>query len=67
MKEMNFPLDMIWIDGEGNIVDITRDATPESYPTVFTPVVPAQYVLEVSGGFSTAHDIHIGDIAQILE
>lgn len=47
MPDMNFAIDMIWIDSNWHIVDIKENATPESYPTIFTPRAPARYVLEV--------------------
>ena len=61
MKDMRFPLDMIWIGEDWRIVDITKNALPESYPGHFQPLAPAQYVLEVSAGFSDANNIAIGD------
>ena len=30
MKDMNFPIDIFWIDSENRIVDIQMRATPES-------------------------------------
>src|SRR6185312_9026705 len=51
MKDMHFPLDIIFADSNGIIVTIERDATPESYekdpPDVFYPASPISYVLEV--------------------
>jgi len=63
MKDMNFSLDIIWIGENKEVVDITRNATPESYPEKFSPETPAKYVLEVSAGFSDANNIKIGDYA----
>lgn len=50
MKDMKFPIDIVWISENFRIVDIKRDATPESYPEVFTNVRPARYVLELPAG-----------------
>jgi uncharacterized membrane protein (UPF0127 family) len=61
MKDMNYPLDMIWFDSSFKVVDITVDATPASYPAIFYPKQPVLYVLEVNADFSTAHSMHIGD------
>ena len=47
MKDMHFPLDLVWIDSSWNIVSTTKNATPESYPTLFSPPRPVQYVLEI--------------------
>lgn len=63
MKEMHFPLDMIWIR-DGHIVDITTDVPPPQpgqtvLPTYF-PVEPADRVLEVNAGFAQAHGLRTG-------
>ncbi len=60
MKEMHFPIDIIWISSDWKIVDITEAAAPESYPKTFLPQDDAQYVLEVNAGFAKAHNLSIG-------
>ena len=60
MKDMNFPIDIIWLSDEGFVVDIDEAASPESYPTVFKPDVPARFVLEVHAGFAREHGIRQG-------
>lgn len=60
MKDMNFPIDIIWIGENLNIVDITYNAQPESYPQSFNPREPAQYIIEVNAGWVEEHRIHIG-------
>jgi len=62
MKDMKFAIDIIWIDSEGRIVDIVENATPESYPKIFTSKKPAPYVLEVASGFVRQRGISTGDI-----
>lgn len=47
MKDMNFPLDIIWMDDFGKIIDRVINADPSSYPKSFTPKAPARYVLEI--------------------
>jgi hypothetical protein len=61
MKDMNFPIDIIWIDENSKVVYIKKYAQPESYPEVFTPNVDSKYVLEVVAGFSDKYNIKIGD------
>lgn len=61
MKDMKFPIDIIWVDRNQNIVDITRNLTPDSYPRIFQPVRPAQFVIEVNAGFTDKYGIKIGD------
>src|ERR1035437_6315215 len=52
MKDMNFPIDMIWIGENLQVVYIEKDARPESYPESYGPSSDAKYVLEVVSGFS---------------
>ena len=47
MKDMNYALDMIWIDDTLTVVHIEENVTPDSYPKVFSSSVPARFVLEV--------------------
>lgn len=61
MKDMNFPIDMIWINGGMRVVYIQENATPESYPEIFDPKTNAKYVLEVPAGFSKNNNLKVGD------
>ena len=61
MKEMLFPIDIIWIDESYRIVDIKENVDPSSYPKVFTPQTKARYVLEVNAGFVKTHGVKVGD------
>ena len=61
MKDMVFPLDIIWISSDLQVVDITEDAEPESYPHLFHSQEPAQFAVEVPAGFVKQHHISIGD------
>lgn len=60
MKEMRFPIDIIWIDDTFTVVDITQNAAPESFPDILTPARPAAHALEVNAGFAEEHEISIG-------
>lgn len=64
MKEMNFPLDIIWIGEDKKIVDITENMLPETYPQTFQPKALVQYVLEVNAGWAKNHNISIDDRAE---
>ncbi len=66
MKDMLFPIDILWLDSEYRIVDVKQGATPESYPKSFTPSVPARYVLELSSGFFELHKLKNGDRLEII-
>ncbi len=61
MKDMLFSIDILWLDRDYRIVDVRTQASPESYPEVFTPSTPARYVLELQSGFFELHGIKKGD------
>src|SRR3989344_341508 len=52
MKDMNFPIDMIWIDEDLEIIYIKKDAKPDDFLQTFGPDEDTKYVLEVVAGFS---------------
>lgn len=64
MKDMNFPLDIIFANASGTIVTIYPNLSPDSYnktpPDIFYPTSPAKYVLEVPAGFAAAHGVGVG-------
>ena len=64
MKDMNFPLDIIWIGSDKRIVDISENIAPETFPQLFRPLAPVQYVLEVNAGWAEAHNLSMGNTAK---
>jgi uncharacterized protein len=52
MKNTLIPLDMIWIDGNGTVVRIIKNAEPcgKEYCPSINPNKKARYVLEIRGG-----------------
>jgi uncharacterized membrane protein (UPF0127 family) len=63
MKDMNYPIDVIWLDKDKTVVDVASDLSPSSYPNSFASKQPALYVLEVNSGFIKRHDIKVGSAA----
>lgn len=61
MKDMRFPLDIIWINEEFKIVDIVIDASEKEPDKVYAPKENALFVLEVNAGFTKKFSIKIGD------
>jgi len=61
MKDMNFPIDIIWLDEELRIVHIEEKVVPETYPEVFTSDEDALYVVELMSGFVEQYAVHEGD------
>ena len=61
MKDMTFPIDIIWISSDMKVVFIEKNAQPDSYPEIFGPNEKTEYVLEVNAGFSEKNSVKIGD------
>lgn len=64
MKNMKFSIDIIWIDENKKIIDITKSISPETFPKVFRPRGKVKYVLEVSAGFIDKNQIKEGNYAE---
>ena len=62
MKNCFIPLDLIWLDKDFQVVDITHDAPPcQSDPCPnYYPNRAIRNVLEVLGGTADAHHLQIG-------
>jgi len=67
MKDMQFPIDIIWIDENNTVIDITKNVSPDTFPQSFQPLAPAQYVLEVNAGFADTNNVTIGDAVAGLQ
>ena len=67
MREMQFPLDFVWIGSDCSVADITKDVPAPSSDTIladlprYQPAVPVQYVLEINAGGIKAVGIGKGD------
>jgi len=62
MADMKFPLDIIWFNSDRQAVWIEPNLQPcvSTGCIEFTPEAPAMYVLEVSAGFASSHQIKLG-------
>lgn len=67
MKDMNFPIDIIWLDSLLQIVHIEHNVSPDTYPEEFKPNKKSKYVLELPAGFAKGNAISIHDQATILK
>lgn len=61
MKDMLFPIDIIWMDEDLIVVYVDKNLSPDTYPTIFYPPSPVKYILEVNSGFSDRNNVKIGD------
>ena len=67
MKNMKFPIDIIWIDSDRTVVYIEQNVQPCSSDIicpVFRPDHDSLYVLETVGGFAERHDIVKGAMVE---
>ena len=70
MKDMKFPIDIIWLDSNGTVVHIEHNLQPcvsipkigSSIPNcpIYTPDKDSLYVLETVAGFAQKHNVKIG-------
>jgi uncharacterized membrane protein (UPF0127 family) len=68
MKNVFFPIDILWFDSDLSIVYIKRNAPPCTTVRcqIYTPPVTAKYVLEVMANFTAKYEIKVGDRAEII-
>ncbi len=61
MKDMNFPIDILWIDDNFNVVGIEKNIATSTYPQSYGEKYLAQYVLEVSAGYFDRNNVKVGE------
>lgn len=64
MKDMRFPLDILWIDSGNNIVHIEKNLQPCVFILLcpsYSPHSASKYVLEVNSNYTTKNNITVGD------
>lgn len=68
MKNTYIPLDIIWVNGNGEVVFIKENA--QACKETCDPINPQQnalYVLEINGGISREINLTLGDTAKIYK
>jgi len=60
MKDMKFPIDIIWISNS-EVIYVSSNLNPDSYPTIFSPPKPVSQVLEVKAGTALRLNVVEGD------
>lgn len=67
MENMNFPIDIIWIE-DNQIIDISKNVpVPINKLDIplYRPLSEVNYVVEVNAGYTAANDIKTGDKVEI--
>jgi len=67
MRDMNFPIDILWIDSDFDIVGIEKSVDISTFPNILGEEYSSSYVLEVSSGYSTKNKIEVGNKIIFLE
>lgn len=63
MKKTLIPLDAIWIGDNLHVMDIQTMVPCTQEPcTLYTPALPAKYVLEVNAGWAEEHGVGPGEL-----
>jgi uncharacterized membrane protein (UPF0127 family) len=60
MKDMNFPIDIVWINSDNEVIGVEDSLSPDTYPKPFFPIEAVKYVLELPAGYSSQHGIKAG-------
>lgn len=62
MKDMRFPIDMIWVNANDVITHVEQGVKPASYPESYCGSGPAQSVIEVGEGMAARYGLTPGVI-----
>lgn len=60
MKDMNFPIDIVWIGADHKVVGIDTNLAPSSYPDKYVSSKPSKYILELQANRSSSLHINLG-------
>lgn len=61
MKDMLFPIDILWFDNSLKLIHIEKNVSPSTFPTIFTPPTDARFVIETAANFTSAYNVNLGD------
>ncbi|MCL4379426.1 MAG: DUF192 domain-containing protein [Candidatus Marsarchaeota archaeon] len=66
MRNMRFPLDIVWLDSNRRVVDFVESAKPSSGLDFsgYRSKTPSRYVIELNAGFVRKNKIKIKDVAK---
>jgi uncharacterized membrane protein (UPF0127 family) len=60
MKDMLFPIDMIWFNENGVVVNVVENVKPEDFPATYINQAPASYVLEIGANKAREYGVFLG-------
>lgn len=50
MKDMLYPIDIVYLDDKMNVVSFFDNVKPSSYPEIFYPEEKSKYIIEMNAG-----------------
>jgi len=62
MKDMHFPLDIIWLNAGKEVVYTKENLQTSTYPVIFKPTSPSLYTLECNAGFAAQNQLVEGQM-----
>lgn len=65
MKDMEFPLDIIWLNRAKTVIKVAANVSPSSYPEKYCSDEEAKYVIELNAGEAKRADIVVGRRLQL--
>ncbi len=66
MKDMNFALDIIWLNENQRVIDWEENVQPTSYPEIFRAETDSLYVVEINAGEVDRSGLQIGDYIRLV-
>ena len=60
MKDMRFPIDIVWIGADHKVVGLDVNLQPSTYPDSFEAAKPVQYVLELQANRADSLGLVLG-------
>ncbi len=61
MKQMDFNLDIIWLNEQKQVVHLEKNLSPKSYPKTYCSNQNSKYVIEMNSGFIGSKNIYLGE------
>ncbi len=65
MRDVSFPIDVLWVGEDFTVVDILPNLSPETFPRAFEPRAPARFVIETNANYAASSGIVVGDMVTI--
>jgi len=68
MRDMSFPLDVIWLSKDLEVVHLEEDLPPcgQRYCRKYISPAPAKYILEVNAGYIEKNGVEVGNTMRVM-